>query len=84
MVMFAWASHVGAELGPTRHNKQHASVADPADHQFKQLECRWSSQCASSKMQSVGRCEENASSMSTSVLIVLFFICCGVRPDSSR
>ncbi|MGB7941256.1 MAG: hypothetical protein WCF72_21900, partial [Pseudolabrys sp.] len=30
----------GAELGPARHNEQHASAADPADDLFKQLECR--------------------------------------------
>ena len=84
VVMFACASHEGRNSG--RHDTMSNTRAWPIRLMISSSSSSVdaSSQCASSKMQSVGRCKENARSTSTSVLIVLFFICCGVSSDSSR
>ena len=84
VVMFACASHAGRNSG--RHDIMSNTRAWPirlmTSSSSSSVEA--SSQCASSKTQSVGRCKEKARRTSTSVLIVLFFICCAVSSDSSR
>ena len=73
----------GSELGPVGDNKQDAGLVDLVYDQLKQLEA-----CGIYPVHILENAQRRALGgenriMSTSLLTVLFLICCGVSSDSS-